>query len=153
MIRIRLPQPEAKKLEAEVRPTEDRKPRDRLQIVLLAHEGRKRQDIAADLCVNRRSVQRWLNAYRERGLAGLVPRKARGKDPGHPRLTGRPDQALGHRGARRARPRPGRLDSRGVGRPPLQGPRHRDFPLGHAPLLQKDRHPAVPPDLPLPAGR
>jgi transposase len=84
MIRIRLPEAEARLLESEFRSTEDRKLRDRLQIVLLAHKGRKHQDIATDLCLNRRSVQRWLNAYCERGLAGLLPGKARGKDPGIP---------------------------------------------------------------------
>jgi transposase len=84
MIRIRLPEAEARELEAEFRSTQDRKLRDRLQIVLLAHQGRKHQDIATDLRLHRRSVQRWLNAYCERGLAGLAPRKARGKDPGIP---------------------------------------------------------------------
>jgi transposase len=84
MIRIRLPEAEAQKLGAAFRSTEDRKLRDHLQIVLLAHKGRKHQDIAADLGISRRSVQRWLNAYCERGLAGLAPRKARGKDPGIP---------------------------------------------------------------------
>jgi transposase len=84
MIRVRLPEAEAQELEARFRSTQDRKLRDRLQIVLLAHKGRKHQDIAADLCVNRRSVQRWLNAYCEGGLAGLMPRKARGKEPGIP---------------------------------------------------------------------
>jgi transposase len=84
MIRIRLPETEAQNLAAEFRSTEDRKLRDRLQIVLLAHKGRRHQDIATDLCINRRSVQRWLNAYLERGLAGLAPRKARGKEPGIP---------------------------------------------------------------------
>jgi transposase len=78
MIRIQLPPSEVQRLEEEFRSTKDRKLRDRLQIVLLAHKGRKHQDIAADLCVNRRSVQRWLNAYCERGLGGLVPRKAKG---------------------------------------------------------------------------
>jgi transposase len=84
MIRIRLSTAEVQRLEAEFRSTEDRKLRDRLQIVLLAHKGRKHEDIATDLCVNRRSVQRWLNAYCEHGLVGLVPRKARGKNPGIP---------------------------------------------------------------------
>jgi transposase len=86
MIRIRVPETEAKELEAEFRSTADRKLRDRLQIVLLAHKGRKHQDIATDLCINRRSVQRWLNAYLERGLAGLAPSKAKGKEPGIPAL-------------------------------------------------------------------
>src|SRR4051812_7910972 len=84
MIRIRLPEAEVQELEARFRSTEDRKLRDRLQIVLLAHKGRKHQDIAADLCLNRRSVQRWLNAYCEGGLARLMPRKAKGKQPGLP---------------------------------------------------------------------
>lgn len=78
MIRIQLPLFDVERLEEAFRSTQDRKLRDRLQIVLLAHQGRKHQDIAADLCVNRRSVQRWLNAYCERGLDGLTPRKARG---------------------------------------------------------------------------
>jgi transposase len=84
MIRIRLVEAEARELEAVFRATADRKLRDRLQIVLLAHKGRRHQDIAADLAINRRSVQRWLNAFCERGLAGLAPRKARGKEPGIP---------------------------------------------------------------------
>jgi transposase len=84
MIRIRLPEAEAQMLEAQFRSTQDRKLRDRIQIALLAHEGRKRQDIAADLRINRRSVQRWLNAYLGGGLAGLAPRKPRGKQPGIP---------------------------------------------------------------------
>ncbi len=84
MIHIRLSEEEAQKVAAEFRSTADRKYRDRLQIVLLAHKGRKHQDIASDLCVNRRSVQRWLNAYCERGLLGLTPRKARGKAPSIP---------------------------------------------------------------------
>src|SRR5687767_11505886 len=78
MIRIQLPPAEVERLEGAFRSAEGRKLRDRLQIVLLAHRGRKHQDIAADLCVNRRSVQRWLNAYCERGLDALVPRKAKG---------------------------------------------------------------------------
>lgn len=84
MIHIRLSEGEAQEVEAEFRATDDRKYRDRLQIVLLAHKGRPRQDIASDLAINRRSVQRWLNAYCERGLAGLVPGKAPGKTPGIP---------------------------------------------------------------------
>ena len=79
MIRIQLPPAEVERLESEFRATDDRKLRDRLQIVLLAHKGRMHKDIAADLCVNRKSVQRWLNAYLGRGLDGLRPRKAKGK--------------------------------------------------------------------------
>jgi transposase len=79
VIRVQLPLVEVERLESEFRCTDDRKLRDRLQIVLLAHKGRQHKDIAADLCVNRRSVQRWLNVYLERGLDGLRPRKAKGK--------------------------------------------------------------------------
>lgn len=79
MIRIQLPPTEVQRLEAEFRCTDDRKLRDRIQIVLLAHRGRQHKDIATDLCVNRKTVQRWLNAFLERGLDGLRPRKAKGK--------------------------------------------------------------------------
>ena len=73
MIRLRLPEAEAQLLEAEFRSTADRKLRDRLQIVLLAHKGRPHQDIAADLRVHRKTVTRWLNAYCDSGLDGLRP--------------------------------------------------------------------------------
>ena len=79
MIRIHLPPAEAERLDALFRSTADRKLRDRLQIVLMAHRGRARQDIAADLGVHRKTVTRWLNAYRDGGLDALRPRKARGK--------------------------------------------------------------------------
>src|SRR5262245_6574549 len=79
MIRIQLPQAEAKRLEELFRSTQDRKRRDRLQIVLMAHKGRAHQDIAADLGIHRIGVTRWLNAYCQGGLEALTPRKAKGK--------------------------------------------------------------------------
>jgi transposase len=82
MIRIHLPPAEAERLEACFRLTDDRKLRDRLQIILMAQRGRARQDIAADLGVHRKTVTRWLNAYCDDGLAALQPKKAPGK-PGH----------------------------------------------------------------------
>src|SRR6516165_330215 len=78
MIRIQLPEQEALRLQRQFRQTTDRKLRDRLQIVLLAHRGRQHQDIAADLGVAPRTVQRWLNAYLDRGPDGLRPRKPKG---------------------------------------------------------------------------
>jgi len=78
MIRIQLPQADVERLQEAFRSTKDCKLRSRLQIVLLAHRGQQHQDIAAALCINRRSVQRWLNAYLERGSDGLRPRKAKG---------------------------------------------------------------------------
>src|SRR5262249_48486717 len=79
MIRIQLPQAEADRLEELFRSTDDRKLRDRLQIVLMAHRGRPRQDIAPDRAIPRTGVPRWLNAYCQHGLEGLLPRKAKGK--------------------------------------------------------------------------
>lgn len=81
MIRIQLPPGEADRLEDLFRTTEDRKLRDRLQIVLMAHRGRPRQDIAKDLGIHRIGVTRWLNAYCAAGLDGLLPRKAPGGTP------------------------------------------------------------------------
>ena len=79
MIRIHLPEDEAQRLELAFRQAADRKTRDRLQIIRLAHRGRKHRDIAADLGITPRTVQRWLNAYLDRGLDGLRPRKAKGR--------------------------------------------------------------------------
>jgi transposase len=81
VIRIHLSDREAGRLEQAFLQATDRKFHDRLQIVRLAHRGRKHQDIAADLGLTPRTVQRWLNAYLERGLDGLKPRKARGQPP------------------------------------------------------------------------
>jgi hypothetical protein len=63
MIRIELAPAEAERLDACFRVTDDRKFRDRLQIVRMAHRGRARQDIAADLGVHRKTITRWLHAY------------------------------------------------------------------------------------------
>ena len=79
MIRIQLPEAEARRLERVFRGSGDPKFRGRVQIVLMAHRGRRRQDIAADLAVAPRTVQRWLNAYLADGLDGLRPRHAPGK--------------------------------------------------------------------------
>src|SRR3954469_1726816 len=79
MIRIQLPSTEAERLDACFHSTDDRQFRDRLQIVLMAHRGRARSDIATDLGVHRKTVTRWLNAYCDTGLDGLRPKKAPGK--------------------------------------------------------------------------
>jgi len=84
VIRIQLTDAEARRLEQAFLQTTDRKLRDRLQIVRLAHRGRPHQDIAADLGITPRSVQRWLNAYLDGGIDALVPRKARGHAPAIP---------------------------------------------------------------------
>ena len=84
MIRIQLTEAEARRLEQAFLQATDRKLRDRLQIVRLAHRGRPHQDIAADLGTTPRTVQRWLNAYLDGGFEALTPRKARGHDPAIP---------------------------------------------------------------------
>ena len=78
-IRIHRPPAEAKRQEPAFRSTDDRKFRDRLQVVRMASQGRLHRDIAADLGVNRKTVTRWLNAYCDGGLDALRPRKAPGK--------------------------------------------------------------------------
>jgi transposase len=79
MIRIQLAPAEAERLDALFRTTDDRKLRDRLQIVRMAQRGRAHQDIAADLGVHRKTVTRWLNAYCDGGLDALRPKKAPGR--------------------------------------------------------------------------
>jgi transposase len=78
MIRIYLSEAEVQRLEQRFRSASDHKLRDRLNAVRLAYRGRQHQDIADQLGRSTRSVQRWLNAYLERGLEGLVPRQAPG---------------------------------------------------------------------------
>jgi transposase len=81
MIRVNLPAAAIEHLERTFRTTADLKFRHRVQIVLMAHRGRPHGDIATDLACSRSSVQRWLNAYLDRGLDGLRPRKAKGAKP------------------------------------------------------------------------
>lgn len=82
MIRIRLAEEEAQRLDLAFRQETDPKYKDRIQIVRLAYRERPHQQIAQDLVLTPRTVQRWLNAYLERGLDGLRPRQAKGK-PGN----------------------------------------------------------------------
>jgi transposase len=81
LIHVHLPPHEFSLLQQTFRTTTDRRLRDRAQIVLLAQRGRPHQDIAADLGITPRTVQRWLNAYLERGRDGLQPHHAPGAKP------------------------------------------------------------------------
>jgi transposase len=81
MIRIQLSAQEVDVLEHVFHTAADRKLRDRVQLILMAHRGRPHRSIAQDLGLTPRSVQRWLNVYRARGLQGLYPRKAPGATP------------------------------------------------------------------------
>jgi len=78
MIRIQLSEAEAQRLEQTFCSATDCKLRDRLNVIRLAHRRRPRHAIADQLGMSTRSVQRWLNAYLERGVEGLAPRKAPG---------------------------------------------------------------------------
>jgi transposase len=84
MIRVSLPDSEVESLERVLRTTADATLRHRVQIVLMAHRGRRHPEIAADTGTTQRTVQRWLNAYLDGGLERLRPRKAKGAAP---RLT------------------------------------------------------------------
>jgi transposase len=81
VIRISLPAAEVSQLEDLFQTTPDAKLRHRVQIVLMAHRGRKHPDIATDTGTSQRSVQRWLNAYLDGGIDRLRPRKAKGAKP------------------------------------------------------------------------
>ena len=82
MIHIRLPPTTAERLDTLFRSTDDPKLRHRLRIVPMAHRGRPRQDIAADLGVHRKTVTRWINASCDGGLDAWRPKTAKGT-PGH----------------------------------------------------------------------
>jgi transposase len=57
----------------------DRRLRIRCQAVLMAARGRPHGHIAEDLAVSVRTLQRWLNRYRQQGLGGLAIRWAPGR--------------------------------------------------------------------------
>jgi hypothetical protein len=56
MIRVHLPDADVCRLEQVFREATDRRLRDRVQIVLMAHRGRPHGQIAADLGVSRRPL-------------------------------------------------------------------------------------------------
>jgi transposase len=81
VIRIALNPAQQTELETVFAQTQDRKLRDRVQIVQMAQRGRPHGQIATDLGVTPRTVQRHLNTYLAHGVAGLVPRKPPGAKP------------------------------------------------------------------------
>ena len=81
MIRIRLPAGETQRLDQAFRQETDPKYRDRIQIVRLASRGRPHQDIAQDLAITPRTVQRWLNAYLRTGSRRPAPAQGQGRHP------------------------------------------------------------------------
>jgi transposase len=81
MIRITLSDDEIGRLDHTFRTSDNPRLRPRAQAVLMAHRGRPYPQIAQDLAVNQRTLQRWLNAYNKGGLDALVPGKAKGATP------------------------------------------------------------------------
>lgn len=60
--------------------TRDKRLRERIQAVLMTAQGQSQQKVAAALCLSTRTVRRYLQTYRQRGLSGLPIRWG----PGHP---------------------------------------------------------------------
>ena len=89
MIRVVLTGRQVRELEALFAGTDDRRLRDRAQIVLMAHRGRPRGQIASDLGVAARTVQRWVQRAEGQALAkvdwtsqGKRPQRVANKTPG-----------------------------------------------------------------------
>ncbi len=81
MIRLTLNDDERLVLTHTMKETADRRLRARCQAILMAARGRRHGQIAEDLGVTVRTIQRWLNAYQAHGLEGLHIRWAPGAPP------------------------------------------------------------------------
>ena len=81
MIPITLNDHDRQQLEHTFKTTADRRLRDRCQALLMADRGRRHHQIAEDLRVTARTLQRWRNAYRTGGLAGLTIHWGPGRAP------------------------------------------------------------------------
>lgn len=81
MIRITLTEDARLLLVHTMKTSAERRLRGRCQALLMATRGRPHVQIADDLGVHVRTIQRWLNAYQTQGLAGLRIRWASGWAP------------------------------------------------------------------------
>jgi transposase len=81
MIKLTLSDQERRQLEDTFKTTTDRRLRARCQAILMATRGRCHRHMAEDLGISVRTIQRWLNAYRARGLKGLKIRWVPGRSP------------------------------------------------------------------------
>jgi transposase len=81
MINITLTDHDRQQLEHTFKTTANRRLRDRCQAILMADRGRRHPQIATDLRITPRTLQRWLNAYRTGGLDGLTIHWAPGRTP------------------------------------------------------------------------
>ncbi len=71
MMKMTLTDQEHQQLEEIFKTTPDRRLRTRCQATLMASRGRRHRQIAEDLSISVRTLQRWLRAYHTRGLTGL----------------------------------------------------------------------------------
>ena len=81
MMKPRLREDERGQLAERFRCTPNRRLRDRYQAILMAARGRPHRQIAEDLGISVRTLQRWLHAYETGGLEGLVIQWAAGRVP------------------------------------------------------------------------
>lgn len=79
MMKITFHDQARQQLEERFTTTPDRRRRTRYQAMLMAWRGRRHRQIAEDLSLSGRTLQRWLHAYPAQGLAGLKPRWVPGR--------------------------------------------------------------------------
>jgi transposase len=79
MIKVTLSDQERRQVVEAMKATSNARLRLRCQAVLMAARGRPHGHIAEDLAVSVRTLQRWLNRYRQQGLGGLAIRWAPGR--------------------------------------------------------------------------
>ncbi len=79
MMKITFHDQARQQLEELFKTTPDRRLRTRYQAILMASRGRRHRQIAEDLSISGRTLQRWLHAYQAQGLAGLKPRWVPGR--------------------------------------------------------------------------
>jgi len=81
MITIKLSEDHCQRLEGTFHTTPDRRLRNRCQAILMAARGRRHRQIAEDLGISVRTLQRWLNVYQSKGVDGLPIQWASGRTP------------------------------------------------------------------------
>src|SRR5262245_46582416 len=81
MIMLTLNEAERQQLETTFKTTADRRLRECCQAILMAARKRRHVQMAQDIGVSARTLQRWLNSYQTRGLDGLTIHWAPGRSP------------------------------------------------------------------------
>jgi transposase len=81
MMQLSLNEDEHCPLEERFRRTPNRRLRNRCQAILMAARGRRHRQIAEDLGISVRTLQRWLHAYQTGGPEGLTVQWAAGRSP------------------------------------------------------------------------